>query len=59
MIFDVINGFKVIGIDLRSRFKLKLSDAFVAATAAHWSIALITQNKQFGKLKGEVEVRKV
>jgi hypothetical protein len=30
VIFDVINGFKVIGIDLRSRFKLKLSDAFVA-----------------------------
>jgi len=59
IISDVNEGIKTIAIELRSRFKLKLSDAFVAATAAHWSIPLITQDKHFGKLKGEVDVREV
>lgn len=57
MIFDLNKGFKTIAIDLRSRFKLKLADAFVAATAAHLHIPLIKQDKHFGKLKGEVSLR--
>jgi predicted nucleic acid-binding protein len=59
IISDVNEGIKTIAIDLRSRYKLKLADAFVAATAAHWHIPLITQDKHFRKLKGEVEVREV
>jgi hypothetical protein len=31
----------------------------VAATTAHWHIPLITQDKHFRKLKGEVELREV
>ncbi len=59
IISDVNEGIKTIAIDLRSRYKLKLADAFVAATAAHWHIPLITQDKHFRKLKGEVELREV
>jgi len=59
IISDVNQGIKSIPIDLRSRFKLELADAFVAATAVHWSIPLVTQGKHFRKLKGEVELRKV
>jgi len=59
IISDVNEGIKTIAIDLRSRHKLKLADAFVAATAAHWHIPIIKQVKHFRKLKGEVEVREV
>lgn len=59
IISNVNEGIKSIAIDLRSRFNLKLADAFVAATAAHWHIPLITQDKHFRKLKGEVELREV
>ncbi len=59
IISDVNEGIKTIAIDLRSRFKLKLADAFVAATAAHWSIPLITQDKHFRKLKKELEIVEV
>ena len=59
VISDVNAGIKTIAIDLRSRYHLKLADAFVAATAAHWHIPLITQDKHFRKLKGEVELREV
>lgn len=59
IISDVNEGIKTIAIDLRSRFKLKLADAFVAATAAHWSIPLITQDKHFRKLKEELEIVEV
>lgn len=31
----------------------------VAATAANWHIPLITQDKHFRKLKGDLEVREV
>ncbi|MFN8349840.1 MAG: PIN domain-containing protein [Flavobacteriales bacterium] len=59
IISDVNEGIKTIAIDLRSRFKLKLADAFVAATAVHWSIPLITQDKHFRKLKKELEIVEV
>jgi len=52
-------GNQTIAIDLRSRYKLKLADAFVAATSARLHIALITKDKHFRKLKGEVGVREV
>ena len=52
IISDVNEGIKTIAIDLRSRYKLKLADAFVTATVAHLYIPLITQDKHFRKLKG-------
>ncbi len=59
IISDVNESIKTIAIDLRSRHNLKLADAFVAATAAHWHIPLITQDKHFRKMKGELELREV
>ena len=59
IISDVNESIKTIAIDLRSRHNLKLADAFVAATAAHWQIPLITQDKHFRKMKGELELREV
>lgn len=45
---------KSIATDLRVRFRMKLADAFVAATAAHWNIPLVTEDKHFRKLKEEI-----
>lgn len=59
IISDVNESIKTIAIDLRWRFKLKLADALVAATAAHWSIPLVTQDKHFRKLKDELEITEV
>lgn len=45
---------KSIAIDLRARLRLKLADAFVAATAAYWNIPLVTEDKHFRRLKEEI-----
>lgn len=45
---------KSIAIELRARFRLKLADAFVAATAAYWNIPLVTEDKHFRRLKEEI-----
>lgn len=49
-------GIRSIAIDLRVRFRLKLADAFVAATAVYLNIPLITEDKHFKKLKAEVDL---
>lgn len=54
---DVNVGIKTIDIDLRFRCKMKLADAFLAATAGHLRISLITRDTQCRRLKGEVGVR--
>ena len=43
-------------VDLRLRYKLKLPDAVIAATATHLGIPLITADKTFGKLTPELEL---
>ncbi len=43
-------------VDLRLRYKLKLPDAIIAATAIHLGIPLITADRSFGKLKPEFEI---
>ena len=43
-------------VDLRLRYKLKLPDAIIAATAIHLAIPLITADKTFAKLQPEFEV---
>ena len=49
-------GIRSVAIDLRVRFRLKLADAFVAATAAYLNIPLVTEDKHFKKLKEEVDL---
>jgi len=43
-------------IQLRRKFKMKLPDAGIAATAAFLNVQLITADKQFAKLKDELSV---
>ena len=43
-------------VELRLRYKLKLPDAIIAATAVHLGIPLITADKVFSKLKPEMEL---
>jgi len=43
-------------VDLRLRYRIKLPDAVIAATAVHLGIPLITADKIFSKLKPECEV---
>lgn len=45
-----------LAVDLRMRYKLKLPDAVIAATAIHLGIPLITADKSLAKLKPEFEV---
>lgn len=47
---------KSIAIDLRTRYRLRLADAFVAATAVHWNMPLMTEDKHFRRLKDEISV---
>jgi len=41
-------------IQLRRKYKMKLPDAVIAATAAFLNVQLITADKQFAKLKDEL-----
>ena len=54
IILDVNERTKAIAIELRAKYRLKLADAIIAATAAHLNIPLITQDKHFKKLKEEI-----
>jgi predicted nucleic acid-binding protein len=52
-------GIRSIAIDLRVRFRMKLADAFVAATASYLSTPLLTEDKHFKKLKADIVLRLV
>ena len=41
---------------LRRKYKMKLPDAVIAATAAFLNVQLITADKQFAKLKDELSI---
>lgn len=43
-------------VDLRKRYKFKLPDAIIAATASFLNVRLVTADKRFAKLKDEVDV---
>ncbi len=43
-------------IQLRRKYRLKLPDAVIAATAAFLNVQLITADKQFAKLKDELSI---
>jgi len=50
------NNIKEITIALKKQFSIKLPDAIIAATAKYYDIPLVTADKEFKKLKGEVNV---
>lgn len=56
IIMDASERVKMIAIDLRIKYKLKLADALIAATAISLNIPLVTQDKHFNRLKEEVEL---
>lgn len=55
-ITDLDAGIKSAAIDLCARYRMKLADALIAATAIRLGIPLITEDKHFRKLKDELSV---
>jgi len=51
-IVDIEPAIKDITINLRSRFKTKLPDAVIAATAIYFDLPLFTMDKGFKKIAG-------
>jgi predicted nucleic acid-binding protein len=50
-IVDIEPSIKEITIDLRSKFKVKLPDAVIAATAIYYDLPLFTMDKGFEKIE--------
>ncbi len=55
-IIDMSSVIKAAAIELRAKYRLKLADALIAATAISLNIPLVTQDKHFKRLKEEVEL---
>lgn len=55
-IVDLLPKIKEIAIDLRIRYKLKLSDSVIAATAIYLETPLFTYDTDFKKLQKEVAI---
>lgn len=49
-IVDIEPAIKEITIDIRSRFKIKLPDAVIAATAIYYNMPLFTMDKGFKRI---------
>ena len=58
LIVDINKEIKDYTIDLRKRYKLKLPDAIVAATAIYLKADLITNDKEFSRVE-EVKSRSI
>lgn len=56
-IWDISPSIKDRCIRLRSKYRLKLADSLVAATAASLNMPLLTSDKDFMRLKDVMEVR--
>ena len=55
-ITDVDAGIKSAAIDLCARYRMKLADALIAATAIRLGIPLVTEDKLFRRLKEQLSV---
>jgi predicted nucleic acid-binding protein len=55
-VVEIHRSVQDLAVDLRLRYKLKLPDAIIAATAFHLGVPLITADKVFAKLNPEFEV---
>jgi len=53
---EIHRSIQDITVDLRRRYKLKIPDAIIAATAIHLGIPLITADKTFARLQPDHEV---
>lgn len=51
IIFDLSTGIKEATIRLRRKYRLKLPDAIIAATAAYLSIPIVTADSSFRKIE--------
>ncbi len=49
--YDYSQAIKTKAIELRIKYKLKLGDAFIVATAIEFDLTLISADKQFSKVK--------
>lgn len=49
-IIDIEAGIKDITIEIRSKFKVKLPDAVIAATALYFDLPLFTMDKGFNRI---------
>ena len=49
--YDYSQAIKNRAIELRIKYKLKLGDAFIVATAIEFDLTLISADKQFSKVK--------
>ena len=49
--YDYSQTIKTKAIELRIKYKLKLGDAFIVATAIEYDLTLISADKQFSKVK--------
>ena len=56
-IWDISPSIKEQCIHFRSRYRMKLADALVAATAASLNLPLLTSDNDFNKLKNDLDVR--
>jgi len=56
-ITDIDAGIKSAAIDLCARYRMKLADALIAATAIRLGIPLVTEDKHFKRLKDEISVQ--
>jgi predicted nucleic acid-binding protein len=50
-IFDMTQKIKFLAIDLKQKYKIKLADSIIAATAIHPNLSFITSDADFKKIK--------
>ncbi len=49
-LFELNQSIKLISIDLKQKYKLKLPDSIIAATAIYYNLTLITSDADFNKI---------
>ena len=49
-LFELNQSIKLIAIDLKQKYKLKLPDSIIAATAIYYNLTLITSDADFNKI---------
>jgi predicted nucleic acid-binding protein len=49
-VFEMTQSIKYIAIDLKQKYKLKLADAIIAATAINYNLTFITSDADFKKI---------
>ena len=56
-VWDISPAIKDHCVRLRSQYRMKLADALIAATAVSLGLPLVTSDKGFARLKGEVALK--